>query len=146
MKSYVIDANVAIKWYVPEVLAQRAVYLLREATNGGVALFAPDLIWAELGNVLWNKLQRNELDAEIIRQILGAVAVAFPVETVPCSLLLAAAFEIASAFNRTVYDSLYIALAQSMQATFITADERLVNALGQTSLGPTIRFLGESDW
>lgn len=146
MKSYVIDANVAIKWYVPEVLAQRAVYLLREATNGGVALFAPDLIWAELGNVLWKKLQRNELDAEIIRQILGAVAVAFPVETVPCSLLLAAAFEIASAFNRTVYDSLYIALAQSMQATFITADERLVNALGQTSLGPTIRFLGESDW
>lgn len=146
MKSYVIDANVAIKWYVPEVLAQRAVYLLREATDGGVALFAPDLIWAELGNVLWKKLQRNELDAEIIRQILGAVAVAFPVETVPCSLLLAAAFEIASAFNRTVYDSLYIALAQSMQATFITADERLVNALGQTSLGPTIRFLGESDW
>ena len=44
--------------------------------------------------------------------------------------LLPQACEIALHFERSVYDALYVALAVSRKLIFITADERLVNALG----------------
>ena len=43
--------------------------------------------------------------------------------------LLEAAFDIAVRFNRTVYDSMYIALASRRGAQLVTADERLANAV-----------------
>jgi len=145
MKSFVIDASVAVKWYIPEVLSHEAALLLRRTREGEVTLLAPDLFFAEFGNVLWKKLGRNELDAEVIREILRSMAMSCPVETVSCSLLTPSAFEIALAFDRTVYDSLYVALAQSRQVPFITADERLVNALRPTPLGHIARFLGDEE-
>jgi predicted nucleic acid-binding protein len=52
--------------------------------------------------------------------------------TVPSLELLEAAFGIANAFQRTVYDSLYVALAISSKAQLLTADERLARALAAT--------------
>jgi predicted nucleic acid-binding protein len=43
--------------------------------------------------------------------------------------LLEEAFSIALTFDRTVYDSLYVALAVRLKADLVTADERLANAL-----------------
>ena len=43
--------------------------------------------------------------------------------------LLEEAFSIAATFDRTVYDSLYVALAVRLKADMVTADERLANAL-----------------
>jgi len=43
--------------------------------------------------------------------------------------LVKPAFEIAEKTGRTVYDSLYLALADAIGGQVITADERLVNAL-----------------
>jgi predicted nucleic acid-binding protein len=45
----VVDANVAIKWFVPAIHADAARRLLRE----GMTLLVPDLIWAEVINALW---------------------------------------------------------------------------------------------
>jgi predicted nucleic acid-binding protein len=42
---------------------------------------------------------------------------------------LKAAFAIANTYGRTVYDSLYVALAVMAKAEMVTADERLANAL-----------------
>lgn len=39
------------------------------------------------------------------------------------------AFAIAAQFERSVYDSVYVALALSLQTHLVTADERLANAL-----------------
>jgi predicted nucleic acid-binding protein len=43
--------------------------------------------------------------------------------------LLPEAFAIATAFDRTVYDSIYVALAITSKSRLVTADERLANAL-----------------
>ena len=49
--------------------------------------------------------------------------------TVPSLSVLDVAFAIATAFDRTVDDALYVALAVHSKAQLITADERLANAL-----------------
>lgn len=52
--------------------------------------------------------------------------------TVADAELLADALTIALAAKRTVYDSLYVALAILYGAEMITADERLANSLAAT--------------
>jgi hypothetical protein len=45
------------------------------------------------------------------------------------SCLLVEAFAIATAFERAVYDTLYVALAVNSKSQIVTADERLATAL-----------------
>ena len=76
--------------------------------------FAPDLLFAETANTMWKKVRRGELTAERGRQLvedIGRIAVA--VETIACRVLGSDAHELATATGRTVYDSLYLALAAS---------------------------------
>jgi predicted nucleic acid-binding protein len=48
---------------------------------------------------------------------------------VTSELLLAQAFQLALRHRSTVYNALYIALARRRQCLFITADERLIDAI-----------------
>jgi predicted nucleic acid-binding protein len=49
--------------------------------------------------------------------------------------------EIATTYRRTVYDSLYVALAMYLDSEMITTDQRLVNALARTPLARHVRLL-----
>jgi predicted nucleic acid-binding protein len=49
--------------------------------------------------------------------------------TISSLCLLDLAFGIATAFERTVYDALYVALAVHSKGQLITADEKLANVL-----------------
>ena len=66
----IVDASVAIQWFVPEIHADAARRLLRE----GMTLLAPDLIWAEVANALWRKWREKELGAEAVEGILTTFA------------------------------------------------------------------------
>jgi predicted nucleic acid-binding protein len=124
----VVDASVAIKWYVPEPDSQRALKIL----SGGTRLLAPDLLIAEVGNILWKKVRRGELTMAEARAIASALTKSSPLELCPASELLATAMSIAVAHQRSVYDSLYVALAHERSCQLVTADERLVSALSGT--------------
>lgn len=143
MKAYIVDSSVAIKWYIPEKWSIEAVEWLESANKKGYRLLAPDLIFPEIGNVLWKKCRKGELAVEDARKILSAVDEAFPVRVVRSASLLPAAFEIAHVFNRSVYDSLYLALAKARGGVLVTADLRLANALQDTVLGTAVLFLGK---
>ena len=58
--TYVVDAGVAIKWFVPEPLQDRAQSLLY--AEGG-QLEAPDFLIAEVANIAWKKAMRQEITA-----------------------------------------------------------------------------------
>jgi len=58
---------------------------------------------------------------------------------VPVADLVESAFAIAHQYNRSFYDSLYLALAVSLRATLITADEKLANA---TAAHLPVKWLG----
>lgn len=134
----VVDTSVAIKWYVPEPGAHRALELLSSDNH----LIAPDLLVCEFGNVLWNKVRRGELTSTEATDIARALVTACPVTlraSLACSV---AALDIALHLGRSVYDALYISLAVAEGGIYVTADERLVNALIASDLAPYVRSLG----
>jgi predicted nucleic acid-binding protein len=54
---YVVDASVAVKWYLPEPESDAAGRLLDPEHD----LIAPDLLFAEVGNALWKRWRRGEI-------------------------------------------------------------------------------------
>jgi predicted nucleic acid-binding protein len=128
----VVDAGVAAKWFPPldqEPLAPEALALLNRWIRGEVELVAPDLIWTEIANVLWKSVRQNRCSLRDAEAALAAMHEQ-NLPTVPASSLIDRAFPIAVLYNRTAYDSLYVALAIASNSELVTADERLANALG----------------
>jgi predicted nucleic acid-binding protein len=136
-KRLVVDASVIIKWHVEEIHSVAARFLLEDSAP---EMHVPDLAYPEVGNILWKKVQRGELSAEQGREIARLMAVA-PIEAHLSAPLLEAAYEIAVATGRTVYDSLYMALAVQLECRLVTADERLYNALKDGPLGAQIAWI-----
>ena len=133
----VVDASVAVKWYVPELGSIQASSLLETEEQ----LLAPELLLAEFGSVLWKKVRRGELAVEEAEAIVDAFVSTAPVRFYPLSPLLPAAFDIATDFQRTVYDALYLALAVAENCPIVTADDKLARAIHGTALEPYVRSL-----
>jgi predicted nucleic acid-binding protein len=141
VKTFVVDASVGAKWASPEIiepLADRADRFLRAYAAGSLQILVPDLFWLEIGSFLWKAAKRGEITYMLAQRGLEAMLDRdFP--TVPSRAVLPEAFKIAAGFGRTIYDSTYVALAVESGNELITADERLVNALGSRF---PVRWLG----
>ena len=138
----VIDASVLIKFYVPEILFDRAEALFGRAEKGEILLIAPDLIYPETGNILWKKHRLKELTAPEINEIIESIE-SIPIKIEPSKPLLKLAVDLAVVYNITVYDALYLAIAQIYESKLITADKKLTNALKNTSLEGNVAWLGD---
>jgi predicted nucleic acid-binding protein len=129
--TFVVDASVGAKWLLPasdEPLSLQALSLLRRYTRDEVRLLVPDLFWTELTNVLWKAVRQRRWSASAAQSALShLMQLALP--TIPCAGVLENTLSIALKFDRTAYDSLYVAVAVSTDSTLVTADERLANAL-----------------
>jgi predicted nucleic acid-binding protein len=129
--TFVVDVSVAAKWLLPasgEDLVPEAVSLLRRFTGNEIRFLVPDLFWTELTNVLWKAVRTRRCSPANAQAALTS-ATQLGVSTVPCTDLLEDALGIALRFDRTAYDSLYVALAVTTGSTMVTADQRLANAL-----------------
>lgn len=135
---YVVDASVAFKWLLPEVHAAEAESLL----SNDVELLAPDLIHAEIGNVLWKRVVSRDISREKAKEALRQF-MAIEIDTTPTSFLVDDALELACQYRRSIYDSLYLALAVMSQARLVTADKRLYNALQKTPLARSIAWIAD---
>jgi predicted nucleic acid-binding protein len=120
VSAYVIDASVAVKWFVPELHSQEAAALL----DPTFALHAPDLLFVEVSNALWNKTRRRELKPGEARLVLRGLA-SVPLEVTPTRQLAAGALDLALEAGCTVYDAVYLALAIHHDCRLVTADQRL---------------------
>jgi predicted nucleic acid-binding protein len=138
MTTLVIDASVAIKWFLPERYSINAIRLL----DAGHELVAPDLIFPECGNVLWKKWLRQELEPDVI-PILLADYCRMNLRIVPTYSLTDEASRIAVTWRRSFYDSIYLALAVVCNGRMVTADEKLCNALKNTPMAERVVMIGD---
>jgi predicted nucleic acid-binding protein len=86
-------------------------------------LLAPDLLWAELGSVLWARRKRGDYGSLDAREMLAELR-ALPIRTCALLPLLPAALDVAIAVDHSLYDCLYLALAEAENCKVVTADRR----------------------
>jgi predicted nucleic acid-binding protein len=135
----VVDASVALKWFLPESGSAGAEELLTAFLTGMVSLYAPDLLLIEAASALWRRsVALKELapsDAKAIYRDL----LTLPLNFQPSERLAPSAFSLAITHRHSVYDSVYCALAAEMDCEFVTADRKLVSKLGRAL--PFIRLV-----
>lgn len=135
----VADTSVVIKWFrQEEILAVEALALRTAYLAGDIEVFVPTLLAYELTNVLRYKDDLASAQVEEAVQSLFDMGLEFVPPSAP---VMRRAAVIARNSGATVYDAAFAALAESLEASFVTADERLVRRLAGWRF---VRFLGDA--
>jgi len=140
-KAVVIDASVALKWvFRDEEGVEQASQLLADSVAGRLNLHAPDLLGYEWGNGLWAALRQQRIlweEASTAMSVFQTLNIHFH----PFVEVKDRALQLAHRYQRSYYDSAYLALAQQLGVWCLTGDRRLYNALSQQLYW--IRWIGD---
>ena len=135
---FVIDASVAVKWFVQEELRDEALAVRRDYIEGSIDLAAPVLIVYEVFNALRyhptladdiGKYANSLLDMQIDLRLLS-----------PETNQLAA--HLAMTEGISGYDAHYLSLAEKLYTKVITADEKFANNLSEARKANVILLKG----
>lgn len=116
-----VDANVAVKWFLPEPLSEAAEEILRTRD----ILVAPDLIRVEVASAITRRFRRGELTAGEANEIVGLwvdVLKKGALNIYPALDDLKEAGRLSVELRHAIQDCLYLAMAARMGARFVTAD------------------------
>jgi predicted nucleic acid-binding protein len=127
---YVFDASVAVTSVVSRPLTSKALRLRQDHQRGIHELLAPSVFSAEAASAL-TKCERQKIipvgqALPLLDDILSDLPQIHLYEP-----LLRRATAISSQTRAGLYDCLYVALAEREGCELVTADERLLNSLGQ---------------
>jgi predicted nucleic acid-binding protein len=138
VNSVVLDASIIAKWFIPEEFSEQA----RDLMEPGRRFTAPDLLYPEIGNILWKKQGRGELSRPEAREILKAI-LSLPLRIAASRDLSGLAQAIAFAAGVSFYDSLYVAAAIQEKGMLVTADRKLADRIrADPDLSPFVRWIG----
>jgi predicted nucleic acid-binding protein len=125
---YVVDASVIVKWFLhhQEADRERALALRDLHISGRSKIYIPRLALLEVLNAIRFSPKGDEEDGETALETLQDLNL----ETKSADVnLLRKANAIAWTYKITIYDALYVALAEQVGYPFITADEVMVKKL-----------------
>jgi predicted nucleic acid-binding protein len=134
--TWVIDASVAVKWFVDEARSAEA----RAVLASGQSIIAPDLIIAETCNAAWKKVRRGDISQEQGEAMVRALPLSFD-RLAPTAPLSERALELARRFDHPTYDCFYVALAESESAVLVTDDDKLIRLGKQARLAKWMKAL-----
>ena len=139
-QGYVVDASVLTKWFVErnERDRARALALKQLHVSGRSIIHVTELTFLELLNAIRFGSGTNEEHGA--RAIAGLEAMHLKVMDVDFQLLRKAN-AIAWAYKTTIYDALYVALAEQVGYPLITADEVMMKKLKGHSIVVPLREL-----
>lgn len=118
----VTDSSVIIKWFCEEEDTPKALALREKFHLGEAEIAIPDLSLYEVANALRHNKSITEDD---VKAAVGSLVKMGLDIIVPTMDVFELAISIAFRYNITLYDAYFVALAQSLRFTFITADEAL---------------------
>lgn len=134
-----VDSSAVAPLLLPEEHSRRAEAMVAEARRNNDQIVAPKLLEYEVTNALLRAVRRGRIDAAQAAERLHAF------DLLPIMFLDARvhheALAIALRYNLpAAYDAHYLALAERLSCDFWTADQRLINLLGDAL--PGMRWLG----
>ncbi|WP_349371099.1 type II toxin-antitoxin system VapC family toxin [Salinarimonas sp.] len=136
--SLIVDASVAVKWFVEEEGSEAAQRILDEPA---AVLLAPDLLLVEVGNALWKKFNRDEVSWAQMLAAVSTLRVVFqPPNLVPVAELAEHATRLAVELGHPIYDCLYLALTARTRGGVLVTDDRKLLAMA-SRLGVPARGL-----
>jgi len=138
MSLLVFDSSAALKWYLPEIYADKAKQIRDEYRKKIVQLIAPDIFPVETLHALTKAERQKRITLGTAYPIWQSIMVDSPVLH-PYLALLDRAYEIAYAARIGIYDCIYVALAERENCELATADDRIIKNLQATF--PFIRHL-----
>lgn len=124
----VLDASAVLDLLLN--LEPHAATIRRRLFEETPGLLTLHLLDAEVGQVLRRHVRRHELSTARAKAALEDLT-ALPLQRYPLLPLLTRAFELRD--TATVYDALYLALAENAGAPLVTRDARLANVPGHSA-------------
>ncbi|MSP93225.1 MAG: PIN domain-containing protein [Myxococcales bacterium] len=125
MKRYVFDTSALLRIYLADgPMVDGSEQAVDAAWRGDAVLHVPELLLAEVAQVLLKKQRAGCLAADQARMILGEI-LTLPLQISSHRDLIVSATMLAHAHALTVYDALFLALAQRQAAELLTADDGL---------------------
>ena len=137
---YVLDASVVVKWFLhhQEADRDRALALRDLHISGRSKIYIPQLAFLEVLNAIRFSAKADEEDGETALDALQDLNL----ETKSANGdLLRKTNAIAWAYKITIYDALYVALAEQVGYPLITADEVMTKRLKGHSIVVPLREL-----
>ncbi len=128
MSDIVVDSNIVAKWILGEPDSAQAQRLVSEVAMKGERLIVLDLAFVEVTNAIWKLYRRRLATLDETSDFLDQLLIS-PVYVEPAKPLLKSALEIATQYDRALYDALFVALAKDLGLPGVTADEPLFNAV-----------------
>ncbi len=135
----VIDASVAVKWFVDEERRD----LARRALERSNELGAPNLLFVEVANALRNKVRLGSMELHQARSALSSLPGFFD-RMIDVQEVFQAAFDLSCDLNHPVADCIYLACGKVFDAPVLTDDQTLVQKaalLGGAPIAVSLR-----DW
>ena len=128
MKRLVIDASVALKWFLlDEKYGDRALDLLERFVRGELDLSAPSLMVYEVINGLVIAQRKGRIaEEQVLTSISGFLNLG--ITFVDVAGLEARVLHFCRVYNRSAYDASYLAVAEQDSVALVTGDERLYNS------------------
>jgi hypothetical protein len=139
VSDFIVDASVAVKWFVAETDSLVA----DELSASNHRLFAPRLIVAEVANALARKAMAGLMSAAEACVYLRSLPHYFD-DVLAVDELMEPALENACAIRHPIYDLIYLEAARRLDAQLITADQKFTAKIAGTGFARHVTLL--SDW
>ena len=138
-----VDASLAVKWVIAEPDSDRALNLWADSAAARRPVLSAPHFHGEVANAIYQRVRTTDpakhLDLPDAEEALSRF-LAYPVELATPPALVAEAFRFAHTHGLpSIYDALYVVLAQLLSVELWTADQRLLAAVGGSA--PWVRPL-----
>jgi predicted nucleic acid-binding protein len=123
---YLVDTSIVIQHLLSDVHTAQAEALF-DQLGETVMIHLPEFCFVECTNVLWKRVRFHGL-SEVTAAGLTENLLALPITVVPTAGVLKRSLQIGLKHQLAVYDSIYIALAETLALPLITDDQRQAKA------------------